>query len=72
MKEAATGGSIKTSVLKNFAKFLGKHLCQSLFLIKLQASGFIEKRLWYMCFPVHFPKFFRTLFLQNTSELLHL
>ena len=25
-------------VLRNFAKFTGKHLCQSLFLIKLQAS----------------------------------
>ena len=35
MKEAATGGSIKTSVLKNFAKFLGKHLCQSLFFNKV-------------------------------------
>ena len=26
-------------VLKNFAKFIGNHLCQSLFLIKLQASS---------------------------------
>ena len=26
-------------VLKNFAKFRGKHLCQNLFLIKLQAEG---------------------------------
>ena len=30
--EAATGG-----VLRNFAKFKGKHLCQSHFFIKLQA-----------------------------------
>ena len=29
----------KKSVLRNFAKFTGKHLCQNLFLIKLQASG---------------------------------
>ena len=29
----------KKVVLKNFAKFTGKHLCQSLFLKKLQAIG---------------------------------
>ena len=29
----------KKGVLENFTKFTGKHLCQSLFLIKLQASG---------------------------------
>ena len=29
----------KKGVLRNFAKFTGKHLCRSLFLIKLQASG---------------------------------
>ena len=29
----------KKGVLRNFGKFTGKHLCQSLFLIKLQASG---------------------------------
>ena len=31
--EAATGG-----VLKSFAKFIGKHLCQSLFFLKFQKS----------------------------------
>ena len=31
--------SSKKGVLKNFAKFAGKHLCQSLFLIKLQVLG---------------------------------
>ena len=35
--EAASGG-----VLKNFVIFTGKHLCWSLFLIKLQACKFIE------------------------------
>ena len=30
--------SVKKDVLKNFAKFTGKHLCQSLVLIKLQAT----------------------------------
>ena len=31
--------SYKTSVLKNIAKFTGKHLCQSLFFNKLQVWG---------------------------------
>ena len=31
--------SVRKGVLGNFAKFTGKHLCQSLFLIKLQALG---------------------------------
>ena len=30
--------STKKGSLRNFAKFTGKHMCQSLFLIKLQAS----------------------------------
>ena len=42
-------------VLKNFAKFTGKHLYQNLF--------FIKKRLWYRCFPVNFAKFLRIPFL---------
>ena len=32
--------SIKKGVHKNLAIFKGKYLCQSLFLMKLQASGF--------------------------------
>ena len=32
----------KKGVLKNFAKFTGKHLCQSFLLIKLQTLGFSE------------------------------
>ena len=32
-------GFCKKEVLENFEKFKEKHLCQSLFLIKLQASG---------------------------------
>ena len=46
-------------VLRNFAKFRGKYLCQSL-----------KKRLWYKCFPVNFAKFLRTYFSQNTSGRL--
>ena len=30
--------SVKTGLLENFTKFAGIHLCQSLFLIKMQAS----------------------------------
>ena len=29
----------KKGVLRSFSKFTGKHLCQSLFLIKLQTPG---------------------------------
>ena len=62
----------KKVVLKSFTKFTGKHLCQILFLIKLQASGLrsaslLKKIVWYRCFPVNFAKFSRTAFLQNTS-----
>ena len=32
----------KISVLKNFEKFIEKHLCQSLFSIKLQAEKFLK------------------------------
>ena len=60
----------KKGVLKNFAKFTGKHLWQSLFFNKvagLRPATLWEKRLWHRCFPVNFPKFLRTLFL---TELL--
>ena len=63
--EAATG-----DVLKNVVIFTGKHLCWSLFLIKLQACKFIEKRLQHWCFPLHVRKFLRTRFLKNISERL--
>ena len=53
--EAATRG-----VLKDFVRFTGKHLCWSLFLIKLQACKSIEKRLKHWCFPLHVSKFLRT------------
>ena len=32
--------------------------------------SFSKKRLWHRCFPVNFPKFLRTPFLQNTSRRL--
>ena len=60
----------KRSVLKNFAKFTGKYLCQSLFFNKvagLRPATLLKKRLWHRCFPVNFAKFLGTPFLQNTS-----
>ena len=48
--------SIKIGLLKNFLKFAGKHLCQSLF----QVCNIIKIRLWHRSFPVNFAKFLRT------------
>ena len=56
--------SIKKSVLKNFAKFTGKYLCQCLFLNKI--ADLLKKRLWHRCFPV--AKFLRTPILKNFCE----
>ena len=59
--EQSSGGVLLNSVLKNFAKFKGKHLCQTLFLkkvagLKPQACSFIKKRLWHRCFSMNFEK----------------
>ena len=47
----------KKGVLRNFAKFTGKHLCQSLFFNKV--AGLQD---WYRSFPVNFVKFLKHLF----------
>ena len=50
---------------KNFAKFAGKHQCQSLFFSKvagLRCATLLKKRLWHRCFPVNFVKLLRTPF----------
>ena len=63
----------KKCVLKNFTKFTGKHLCQSLFFNEvtvLRPATLSKIRLWHRCFPVNFVKFSRTPFLQNTSGRL--
>ena len=39
----------RNGVLRNFAKFPEKHLCQRLFFNKVKAL--LKKRLWYRCFP---------------------
>ena len=55
----------KKGVLRHFAKFIGKHLCQSLFFNKVAAlrpANLSKKRLWHRFFPVNFAKFLRTPF----------
>ena len=64
---------MERSVLKNFAKFTGKHLYQSLFFNKvtgLRPGTLSKKRLRHGFFLVDFAKFSRTSFLQNTSGQL--
>ena len=56
---------MKKDVLKNFAKFTGKHLYQSFFFNKvahLRPATLLKKRLWHRCFPVTFVKFLKTPF----------
>ena len=50
--------SLIKGVLRNFAKFTGNHLCQSLFLIT--PATLFKKRLWYRCILVNFGIFLRT------------
>ena len=60
--------SVRKGVLRNFAKFTGKHLCQSLFFNKvagLRPVALLKKRLWHRCFLVNFEKFLRTHFLPD-------
>ena len=59
------GCSVRKGVLRNFAKFTGKHLCQVLFYNKVTGLGpatLLKKRLWHRCFPMNFAKFLRTPF----------
>ena len=53
-------------VLRNFTKFTGKCLCQSLYFDKvagLLPATLLKKRLWHRYFPVKFAKFPRISFL---------
>ena len=65
--------SVKKGVLRHFANFTEKHLCQSLFFNKVaglgrpQACNFVKKETLAQVFSVNFAKFLRTPFLQNTS-----
>ena len=56
----------KKGIFRNFAKFKGKNLYQSLLFNKvagLRPATLLKKRLGHMCFPVNFAKFLRTHFL---------
>ena len=55
--------SVKKGILRNLAKFTGKHLYQSLFFNKvagLRHSTLLKMRLLHRCFHVNFAKFLRT------------
>ena len=61
-------GVPKKAILRNFAKFIGKHPCQSLFFNKvtgLRPATLWRKRLWHRCFPMNFAKFLRTPFFKE-------
>ena len=62
----------KKSILRNFAIFTGKHLCWSLFLIKLQAfkSAILLKRDSSTGAFLNIVKFLRTPVLKNICERL--
>ena len=63
----------KKAVLRNFAKFTGKHLCQSLLSNKvagLRPATLLKKRLGHSCFPVNFAKFLRAPFLKEHPRWL--
>ena len=67
--------SIKKGVLRNFTKFTGKHLCQSLFfnkIARLRLATLLKKKLWHRCLPVNFVKFLRTPFLLEHLRWLFL
>ena len=54
---------MKKDVLRNIAKFTGKHLCQRLFLNNvagLRPAALLKNSLWHRCIPVNFAKFLRT------------
>ena len=51
----------KKVVLKNFAKFTGRHLCQS-----FRPATLLKKRLQHRCFPVNSAIFLRTHFCRTS------
>ena len=62
---------VRKSVLRNFAKFTGKHLCQSFFFNKvpgLRTATLLKKRPWHRCFPVNFAKLLRTPFYRTPLD----
>ena len=66
--------SVKKGVLRNFTKFMGKHLCQSLFFNKvagLRPETSFKKRPWHRCFPVSFEISKNTFFTEHLSVTGH-
>ena len=61
--------SVRKDVLRNFAKFTGKHLCQGLFMSGPKACNFIKKYTLAQVFSCEFFEFLRTPFWQNTKQL---
>ena len=63
-----------SSVLKIFAKFTGKHLCQNLVLNNVAGVGpatLFKKGLWHRCFPMNSVKILRTpFFIEHIRWLL--
>ena len=57
----------KKGVLRNFAKFTGKHLCQSLFLI--EACNFIKKETLAQAFVCEFCEFSKDTFFYRTPPV---
>ena len=57
------------SVLSNFPKFTGKHLCQSLVFNKVAGFSLWKEKLWPRCFHVNFVNFLGAYFLQNRTPL---
>ena len=62
----------KIDILKNFAKFTGRRLCRSLFLVNLQGSihpkTLMKEKTPMQMFPDEFSKILKTPFLQNISN----
>ena len=64
---------MKKSVLRNFIKFTGKHLCQNFFFNKvagLRPAALLKTRLWHRCLSGNFAKFLRKAFLKHASGQL--
>ena len=64
--------SCKRGVLKNFAKFTGKHMCRSCFLNK--TAGFrpailLQKSFRNRCFPLNFVRFLRSPIFYRTPQV---
>ena len=65
----------KKGILRNFAKFTGKHLCHSFLfnsVASLRPATLLKKRLWHRCFPKNFSKFLGTPFLTEHLRWLFL